>query len=66
MACCELTALGLGVHRDVARSVTDLGDAVAVMAHLRDYWTRACPTCRRDDLLPVVRSVETLIERWVG
>jgi hypothetical protein len=65
-ACCELTALGLGVHPDVAASITGLGDAVQVMNHLRDYWARACPACRQRDLLPTASAVQALIERWVG
>ena len=64
MACCELTALGWGVHPAVAKTLNSEQDGHDVLAHLRDFWRMACPDCRQTDLLPVVREVELAIEEW--
>lgn len=58
MACCTLTALGWGVHPDVARNIHTVREGEEVLAHIRDFWRMACDECRRLDLLPVAREVE--------
>ena len=59
--CCELAALGWGVHPNVASTITTPQDGREVLAVLRDFWRRACPDDRQV-LLDTVRAVEWAIK----